>query len=543
MWKDPRLCLLLPLWRQVLPEPVRAVLVLRHPYEVAASLSARDGVPWAWSIALWETYVRRATHDLEGLPVYVLSYADLLADTTRVLDGMIDFATSGGLPVSRPGGGQTDLFLSPDLRHSAYGEADLLASGRGDLLELTRLVAAGAGAHHPFVAPGFAPVSGPTTATLEQLGGLDPDVTLSEALTRPDLTRSPAPPGATTQEIPMTEQQVDDTTSRDAWRTWIATNLMLGSEDADLVAMLGEHGMTPDQCAAEIAAVRTETSFPAGHRIAHQLRKLESVLGVRHDLDSLAPDHGQVAHHPVVTREQFLARYYSANKPVLLEGLVDDWPALTRWNPEYLAQVVPEAPIEVMVDRLSDPDYEINSNNHKSSMRMADYVEAVVAAGTSNDIYMVANNHVLDIPELAPLWADFHAPDIYLDPQTIAGQVFFWFGPRGTVTPLHHDIINVLFVQVYGSKRIVLYSPLETPHLYNETAVYSSVDALAPDLETYPRFADATRLEVTVGPGQALFIPVGWWHCVESLETSISMSFTNFAWPNSFTWHHPDLRA
>jgi mannose-6-phosphate isomerase-like protein (cupin superfamily) len=48
---------------------------------------------------------------------------------------------------------------------------------------------------------------------------------------------------------------------------------------------------------------------------------------------------------------------------------------------------------------------------------------------------------------------------------------------------------------------------------------------------------------VNVGPGQALFIPVGWWHCVEALETSISMSFTNFVWPNTYTWHHPDLRT
>jgi ribosomal protein L16 Arg81 hydroxylase len=100
----------------------------------------------------------------------------------------------------------------------------------------------------------------------------------------------------------------------------------------------------------------------------------------------------------------------------------------------------------------------------------------------------------------------------------------------------------VLFVQVHGSKRIILISPLETHHVYNETAVYSSVNALDPDLETYPRFARATRHELVVGPGQALFIPVGWWHCVEAVDTSISMSFTNFVFPNDYTWHHPDLR-
>ncbi|MEG9304959.1 cupin-like domain-containing protein [Psychrobacter celer] len=32
----------------------------------------------------------------------------------------------------------------------------------------------------------------------------------------------------------------------------------------------------------------------------------------------------------------------------------------------------------------------------------------------------------------------------------------------------------------------------------------------------------------------ALFIPIGCWHCVEGLDKSISISFTNFNAPNSY---------
>jgi hypothetical protein len=38
----------------------------------------------------------------------------------------------------------------------------------------------------------------------------------------------------------------------------------------------------------------------------------------------------------------------------------------------------------------------------------------------------------------------------------------------------------------------------------------------------------------------ALFIPVGWWHRVEAREPSISMSFTNFVFPNEYIWQHPE---
>ena len=40
-------------------------------------------------------------------------------------------------------------------------------------------------------------------------------------------------------------------------------------------------------------------------------------------------------------------------------------------------------------------------------------------------------------------------------------------------------------------------------------------------------------------PGQALYIPVGWWHQVASLDFSVSITYTNFHWPNDFHIGHP----
>jgi hypothetical protein len=54
-WKDPRNCLTLPFWREVIPE-LRIVAIIRHPLEVAASLHARNGISRALACHLWQTY-------------------------------------------------------------------------------------------------------------------------------------------------------------------------------------------------------------------------------------------------------------------------------------------------------------------------------------------------------------------------------------------------------------------------------------------------------------------------------------------------------
>ena len=127
-------------------------------------------------------------------------------------------------------------------------------------------------------------------------------------------------------------------------------------------------------------------------------------------------------------------------------------------------------------------------------------------------------------------------PDV-LDSSHLDGNTFLWLGPAGTVTPLHHDVDNVLFVQLHGEKMITLASPMQSHRMYNGISVYSEVDARAPDLVRHPLFAEVDLLRVTVRPGDVLFIPVGWWHQVESLSVSVSVSFVNFIYPNAFVWH------
>jgi ribosomal protein L16 Arg81 hydroxylase len=172
-------------------------------------------------------------------------------------------------------------------------------------------------------------------------------------------------------------------------------------------------------------------------------------------------------------------------------------------------------------------------------MPLHEYVEMVQSTTATNRFYLVGTNDLLQRPGAALLWEDIGALPSFLNPRERLKGASLWFGPAGTITPLHHDTMNILFTQIVGRKQLVLVPPTQTHLLYNDLNVFSEVDAERPDLQRFPRFARATPVTVLVEPGQALFIPVGWWHHVRAIDVSISVSFTNFAFPNSYRWMNP----
>ena len=118
----------------------------------------------------------------------------------------------------------------------------------------------------------------------------------------------------------------------------------------------------------------------------------------------------------------------------------------------------------------------------------------------------------------------------YLNPAKRRGCGALWLGPAGTLTPLHHDTCNILFVQLYGEKRFWLLPPAEAQLWAESESMYSTHD---------PREGEPRGISLTLQPGEALFIPVGWWHQVEAESASISLAMTHFYESNSFDWYRP----
>jgi ribosomal protein L16 Arg81 hydroxylase len=183
-------------------------------------------------------------------------------------------------------------------------------------------------------------------------------------------------------------------------------------------------------------------------------------------------------------------------------------------------------------NRSSDANYEINQTKLKKEMTFGEFVDIVESGIETNDWYITANNSGKNKTALKDLWDDIVLFD-YLreDP---GNNGFFWYGPAGTVTPLHHDLTNNFMAQVRGRKCVKLVAPYESADVYNNRHCYSPVDPEKPDLARFPKFADVRVIDVVIGPGDLFFLPVGWWHHVRGLEISITMTFTNFVYDNDF---------
>ncbi len=93
VWKDPRLCLLLPHWRKVMVGPVAAVLVWRSPWAVAESLRKRDDMDPLLGVALWERYNRAALAGLAGVATFVVDYEQVVEQPRPSLDRILTWLT------------------------------------------------------------------------------------------------------------------------------------------------------------------------------------------------------------------------------------------------------------------------------------------------------------------------------------------------------------------------------------------------------------------------------------------------------------------
>ncbi len=230
-----------------------------------------------------------------------------------------------------------------------------------------------------------------------------------------------------------------------------------------------------------------------------------------------------------VSAETFLDLFYAPGIPVVIEGLAAKWPAVRQWTTKKLARKVGSAEITYQGGRNSAPDFEIAKTRHTRTMPFDAYIDMVTSADTGNDAYITAYNNVANTVALQPLMGDF-GPVPFLDERI--GSI--WIGPKGTFTPLHHDLNNNLLVQLMGTKRLFLLPPDETSKLANNDFVFSDVHDIMSDdkVAQYPEVLSARCYHVDIHPGDALFMPVGWWHQVEALSFSAMLTYHNFIWPN-----------
>ncbi|XP_076360144.1 lysine-specific demethylase 8-like [Tachypleus tridentatus] len=232
--------------------------------------------------------------------------------------------------------------------------------------------------------------------------------------------------------------------------------------------------------------------------------------------------------HQVATPslETFEATYMKQLQPVIITKEIDYWPALSthHWSIDYLLQVAGPRTVPVELGaRYTDVNWS------QKLMTVQEFVDTYILKKMGQtDVAYLAQHQLFD--QIRELREDISIPTYCcLAESDDEVDINGWFGPEGTVSPLHYDPKHNILAQVVGKKYIRLYSEETTPFLYpyeerllNNT---SQVDVENPDLEKFPLFSKAKFKECIIEPGQLLYIPPRCWHYVRSLSTSFSVSF------------------
>jgi len=134
--KDPRVSLLLPMWRKVLLDRGCAVVIVRDPSEVAWSLALRDSIPSLTGLALWSAYNRAALAGLSGMAVHMCDYTDLVQRPREVVSEIVASLQAWGEVPPEADLDRAIARVKPDLRRDTRPSDDLEAVATPD--EITR---------------------------------------------------------------------------------------------------------------------------------------------------------------------------------------------------------------------------------------------------------------------------------------------------------------------------------------------------------------------------------------------------------------------
>ena len=228
------------------------------------------------------------------------------------------------------------------------------------------------------------------------------------------------------------------------------------------------------------------------------------------------------------------AALVAAGVPVVVRGLVRDWPLVTAGAAGPAAAA----------------DYLRSFYNGRPAAGYTAAAEhggryAYDAAGTGLnfvaervqlDAYLAQMLAELDDPAAPSRYVGSTDLDLYfpglLAETPIPGAAFpaslnsIWIGTR-TTAAAHHDMSHNIACVAVGTRRFTLFPPEQIANLYPGPLeptpggqVISLVDFRAPDLDRFPRFADAveTAAVAELGPGDAVIYPALWWHHVEALS-------------------------
>lgn len=246
-----------------------------------------------------------------------------------------------------------------------------------------------------------------------------------------------------------------------------------------------------------------------------------------------------------LSAQQFFEEIAPAHQPVVIKGFAQHWPlvAAAQETPQDFAAYLmrfykgKKARIFVAPPAANKRFYyndDLTGVNYIRGEERVDLFLSRLLELMDREVYPAISMQNALPSDLLPGLIEENASDYFpeVEPR-------LWIGNEGIVSA-HYDGSDNIACVVAGRRRFVLFPPEQIGNLYpgplNFTpagAPTSMVNLNEPDFDRYPLFktALANAWSVELDPGDAIFIPMLWWHHVESLEKVNALM--NYWWNGS----------
>tara|TARA_Y100000310_G_scaffold344118_1_gene455224 strand:+ start:3180 stop:4130 length:951 start_codon:yes stop_codon:yes gene_type:complete len=240
-----------------------------------------------------------------------------------------------------------------------------------------------------------------------------------------------------------------------------------------------------------------------------------------------------------LTVETFHRKYVDTRTPVVIKNACKSWTAFEKWEEGYLRETIGEQ--KILVTKCLLLDFLLHAANEKLSKKaywalrekwaenlsMSDYLDLCT---TKYDPKGCLYARDVELPR--EILEDIEPYDFYEG--NIQGQT--WFVGCKTYTDSHeHHGADAFLNQVRGTKEVIMH-PSDPEHykaMYSDPALrlWSPVRFFDVDLERFPLFEHSKPQLAVVEPGDSLFIPDAWWHSVQSFDSKLSITVTQWCDP------------
>ncbi len=253
----------------------------------------------------------------------------------------------------------------------------------------------------------------------------------------------------------------------------------------------------------------------------------------------------QIPEYRELQAQQFFEQIATMQRPVVIRGFAQHWPlvaAAKKTPQDFAAYLVrfytgKKARIFVAPPSANKRFYyndDMTGVNYFSGEERVDLFLGRLLELMDREVYPAISMQNSLPSELLPGLSEENRSDYFpsVEPR-------LWVGNEGIVSA-HYDGADNIACVVAGRRRFILFPPDQTGNLYpgslNFTpagAPTSMVNLHDPDFERYPLFkiALANAYSAELEPGDAIFIPMLWWHHVESLAKVNALM--NYWWNGS----------